>query len=109
MIETKIKYVKTSMLSICYEESGESNAIPVILLHGFPDDVRAWDGVVPQLVNNGCRVIVPYLRGFGKTAFLQNDTFRSGQQAALGNDLLELMNGLNIDRAILQLKIKQSY
>ncbi len=101
MTEIYVRQIRTSTLEITYEECGTVDRCPVILLHGFPDDVRAWDGVVSQLVKNGYRTIAPYLRGFGKTRFLDISTPRSGQQAALGNDLLELMNGLKIDKAIL--------
>jgi pimeloyl-ACP methyl ester carboxylesterase len=68
-------------------------------MHGFPYDVRTYDAVVPRLA--GCRVIVPYLRGFGPTRFLSPDTPRSGEQAALGNDLRELMDALAVERAVL--------
>lgn len=101
MSETYIQHAITSQLDICYEENGSANDFPVILLHGFPDDVRAWDAVVPELVKNGFRTIVPYLRGFGKTRFLNPNIPRSGQQASLGYDLLELMNCLKIEKAIL--------
>lgn len=101
MLETRIQQIRTSTLKICYEESGVANDCPVILLHGFPYDVRVWDGVVPQLANQGYRTIVPYLRGFGKTLFLNHQTPRSGQQAALGNDLREFMDHLQIAKAIL--------
>lgn len=100
MRDTQIQHVHTSTLNICYEETGAANSCPVILMHGFPDDVRTWDKVVPSLVNNGYRTIVPYLRGYGKTLFLNKNTPRSGQQAALGNDLLELMDCLK--RAMLE-------
>jgi pimeloyl-ACP methyl ester carboxylesterase len=73
----------------------------VLLMHGWPYDPRCYDEVVPPLVAAGCRVIVPYLRGFGATRFLSADTPRSGQQAALGNDLRELMDALAIARAVL--------
>ena len=69
-------------------------------MHGWPFDPRCYDEVVPLLVAAGCRVIVPYLRGFGPTRFLSADTMRSGQQAALGNDLRELMDALRIERAV---------
>jgi len=70
-------------------------------MHGFPYDPRTYDEVVPPLVAAGCRVIVPYLRGCGATRFLASDTLRSGQQAALGNDLKELMDALALERAVL--------
>ena len=78
--------VRTSVLEIAYEESGPAHGAAVLLMHGFPYDPRTYDDVVPLLVAAGCRVIVPYLRGYGPTRFLAPDTLRSGQQAALGND-----------------------
>jgi pimeloyl-ACP methyl ester carboxylesterase len=96
-----LKHVRTPMLEIAYEESGPGNGIPVILLHGFPYDPRAYDVVVPPLVNAGCRTIVPYLRGFGPTRFLVGDVSRSGQQAALGQDLVGLLDALALPRAVL--------
>ena len=96
-----LKQVGTSTLEIAYGESGQPNGLPVFLLHGWPYDPRCYDEVVPPLVAAGCRVIVPYLRGFGSTRFLSTDTPRSGQQAALGNDLRELMDALGIERAVL--------
>ena len=94
-----IKHVRTPTLDIAYEESGPSDGTPVFLMHGFPYDPRAFDGVVPLLA--GCRVLVPYLRGYGPTRFLSPNTMRSGEQAALGNDLRELMDALAIERAVL--------
>jgi pimeloyl-ACP methyl ester carboxylesterase len=96
-----LKRVRTKVLEIAYEESGPADGIPVLLMHGWPYDPRTYDDVVPQLVAAGCRTIVPYLRGFGPTRFLSADTPRSGQQAALGHDLKELMDALGIDRAAL--------
>ena len=95
-----LRSVSTDLLDIGYEESGDPEAPPVILLHGFPYDVRAYDEVVPVLVNRGVRVLAPYLRGFGPTRFIHQGTMRSGQQAALGQDLLDLLDGLAIDSAI---------
>jgi pimeloyl-ACP methyl ester carboxylesterase len=96
-----IKHVQTATLDVAYQESGKPDGIPVFLLHGWPYDPRCYDEVVPPLAIAGCRVIVPYLRGFGATRFLSADTPRSGQQAALGNDLKELMDALAVDRALL--------
>ena len=78
-----IKHARTSVLDIAYEESGSADGTPVFLMHGFPYDPRAFDGMLPLLP--GCRTIVPYLRGYGPTRFLSADTMRSGEQAALGN------------------------
>ncbi len=72
-----------------------------MLLHGFPDDVRAWDEVAPPLARDGHRVIVPYLRGFGPTRFLDPRTPRVGQQAALGRDVVDLMDALALRKATL--------
>ena len=98
---TPIKHIRTSVLDIAYEESGPADGTPVLLMHGFPYDPRAYDGVVPLLAAAGCRVIVPYLRGYGPTRFLSDATMRSGEQAALGNDLREMMDALGIQRAVL--------
>ncbi len=95
------RHVITDDLHIEFKEGGPSDGTPVVLLHGFPDDIRAWDGVVADLVDDGYRTIVPYLRGFGPTRFLAPDRPRSGQQAALGIDLLALLDALKIDRALL--------
>jgi pimeloyl-ACP methyl ester carboxylesterase len=93
--------VGTDTLTIAYEERGPSDGLPVILLHGFPDDIHAWDAVTPGLVESGHRVFMPYLRGYGLTRFVDPATPRSGQQAALGADLLEFMNALGLGRATL--------
>jgi len=96
-----LKCIQTSVLDIAYEESGVADGTPVFLMHGWPYDPRCYDAVIAPLVAAGARVIVPYLRGFGPTRFLGQSTPRSGQQAALGNDLRELMDALSIDRAVL--------
>ncbi len=99
--QTRLERVRTSALEIACEVTGPDDGAPVILLHGFPDDPRTWDGAVAQLAGAGYRTIVPYLRGYGPTRFLDDNTLRSGQQAALGQDLLELIDGLKINRAAL--------
>jgi len=96
-----LKYINAGDLCIAYEESGNPNGTPVILLHGFPYDVRTYDEVAKNLVTGNWRIIVPYLRGFGPTRFLSPDIIRSGQQAALASDLVALMNALSIEHAIL--------
>jgi pimeloyl-ACP methyl ester carboxylesterase len=93
------KHARTSVLDVVYEEHGPADGAPVFLMHGFPYDPRAFDAVVPILA--GCRVIVPYLRGYGPTRFLSDTTMRSGEQAALGNDLKELMDALDTKRGVL--------
>jgi pimeloyl-ACP methyl ester carboxylesterase len=91
--------LRTSSLEIAYEEHGPVEGEPVLLMHGFPYDPRAYDQVAPVLAAAGCRAIVPYLRGYGPTRFLSDLTPRSGQQAALGHDLLELLDALHIRSA----------
>ncbi|HJS86822.1 MAG TPA: alpha/beta hydrolase [Acetobacteraceae bacterium] len=93
--------VCTPTLEIAYEAYGPDAGPALILLHGFPDDPRAWDDVAPPLAQAGWRVLVPWLRGYGPTRFLREDTPRSGQQAALGADLLGFMDGLGVPRAML--------
>jgi pimeloyl-ACP methyl ester carboxylesterase len=96
-----VERVRTSALEIACEITGPADGVPVVLLHGWPYDPRAYDDMVPPLTAAGCRTIVPYLRGFGPTRFLSPDTPRSGQQAALGHDLIELMDALALSRAAL--------
>jgi len=96
-----IQFIDAGVLKVAYSESGAPDGWPVVLLHGFPYDIHAYDGVAPALAAAGARVIVPYLRGFGPTRFLSPDTPRSGQQAALGADLLALLDGLGIGSAFL--------
>lgn len=96
-----LKLVKVGVLNVGYLESGPTGGTPVVLLHGFPYDVHAYDAVTPLLVSAGCRVITPYLRGYGPTHFLSGDTLRSGQQAVLGLDLLAVMEALSIPSAVL--------
>jgi pimeloyl-ACP methyl ester carboxylesterase len=93
-----ILHINTSLLSIAYEHSGPKDGRPVFLLHGWPDDVRTWDNIKPALHAAGWQTIVPYLRGFGKTSFLDAATIRSGEIAAFASDLLELADALNIDK-----------
>jgi pimeloyl-ACP methyl ester carboxylesterase len=96
-----LKRVNAGVLSVAYEDNGPANGKPVVLLHGFPYDVHAYDAVTPLLVSAGCRVVAPYLRGYGPTRFLSGNTPRSGQQAVLAHDLLALMDALAIERAVL--------
>jgi pimeloyl-ACP methyl ester carboxylesterase len=90
--------IDTPLLTIAYEESGPVQGFPIILLHGFPDDVRAFDGVVPPLVSAGHRVLVPYLRGYGPTAFRDPATPRMAQQAAIGQDVIDFADALRLPR-----------
>jgi pimeloyl-ACP methyl ester carboxylesterase len=93
--------IKTFVLDVAYEQSGPDDALPVLLLHGFPYDPRGFDEVVAIINAAGFRTIVPYLRGYGATRFLSAETLRSGEQAALGQDLLELLDALDIEKAVL--------
>jgi pimeloyl-ACP methyl ester carboxylesterase len=95
------KKVKAGVLEVAYEESGPAGGRPVILLHGFPYDVHAYDEVARLLAREDLRVIVPYLRGYGPTRFLSEETPRSGQQAVLAHDLRDLMDALGVKRALL--------
>lgn len=93
--------ITAGALDVAVELHGPESGTPVVLLHGFPDDVRTYDSVVGPLAAAGLRVVVPYLRGYGPTRYRDPATPRSGQQAALGADLLALMDALGIHRALL--------
>ncbi len=95
------KTITAGVLEIAFEEHGSADGWPCILGHGFPYDVHAYSDAARFLAKAGARVIVPYLRGFGPTRFLSAETPRSGEQAALGADLLALMDALRLERAIL--------
>jgi pimeloyl-ACP methyl ester carboxylesterase len=96
-----IRRIRAPTLDIAYEEQGPSHGDPVVLLHGFPYDPRGFDEMAPALAARGYRVVVPYLRGYGPTRFLSAQTMRSGQQAALAQDLRDLIDALAIPRAAL--------
>ena len=90
------KLIRTPALTIAYEDSG--SGFPIIALHGFPDDVRAWDGVVAPLVKAGHRVLVPYLRGYGPTRFRDAAAPRMAEQAAIGQDVIDFADALSLQR-----------
>lgn len=100
-IAPPLLHIRTSMLDVAYEAHGPVDGEPVILLHGFPYDPRGYDDIAPALAERGCRVLVPYLRGYGPTRFINAQVMRSGQQAALAKDLLDFMDALSIPRATL--------
>ncbi len=90
--------IQTEQLLVTYEAHGPEEGPPVLLLHGWSDDVRAWDGVAPALAAAGHRVYVPYLRGFGPTRFLDGATSRTGQPTALAKDAVELLDALGVEK-----------
>ena len=95
-----LHHVDAGVLTIAYYEAGPANGPAVMLLHGFPYDIHSYVDVAPMLAAQGCRVIVPYLRGYGPTRFRDPSTPRSGEQAAIGADLMALMDALSIKRAV---------
>ena len=94
-------HIVAGTLDIAYRDDGPPMGAPVVLLHGFPYDIHSYDEVAGRLASAGCRVITPYLRGYGPTRFLSAETPRSGQQAVLAQDLLALMDALAIKKAVL--------
>jgi pimeloyl-ACP methyl ester carboxylesterase len=96
-----LRAVRAGLLEVAYYEAGPADGPPVFLMHGFPYDIHSYVEVAPRLAAHGCRVIVPFLRGYGPTRFLSDATPRSGEQAALGADLLALMDALAVPRAVL--------
>ena len=97
----QIKQIKAGVLNIGYAEAGPANGQPVILLHGWPYDIHSYTEVSALLAAKGYRVLVPYLRGYGTTRFLDANTPRNGQQSALAVDVIEFMNALKIEKAII--------
>ena len=95
-----LQYINTTRLQVAYYESGLPSGPVVLLLHGWPYDINSYISVAPALAGHGFRVIAPYNRGNGPTTFLSPTTFRSGEQAALGYDLIELLDALSIPTAI---------
>jgi pimeloyl-ACP methyl ester carboxylesterase len=95
-----LRHVDAGVLNIAYFEAGPANGPVVILLHGFPYDIHSYVDAAPMLASGGCRVIAPYLRGYGPTRFREKSTPRSGEQAAIGADLMALMDALGVKRAV---------
>src|SRR5438552_3658888 len=95
-----LRHVDAGVLYIAYFEEGPADGPVVLLMHGFPYDIHSYVDVAPMLAAQGCRVIVPYLRGYGPTRFRDAATPRSGEQAAIGADLMALMDALAIQRAV---------
>ena len=96
-----LRRINAGVLDVAFHDLGPAAGPPVFLMHGFPYDVHSYAEVAPMLADKGCRVVVPYLRGFGPTRFLNDATPRSGEQAALGADLLALMDALKVPQAVL--------
>ena len=98
---TPLKHVNAGVLDVAYAEAGPADGPPVILLHGWPYDIHSFVDVTPMLASAGYRVLVPYLRGYGPTRFLSNETFRNGQPSALAVDLIAFMDALKVGKAVL--------
>jgi pimeloyl-ACP methyl ester carboxylesterase len=96
-----VKQIDAGVLNVGYAEAGPTNGPAVILLHGWPYDIHSFVDVAPMLASAGFRVIVPYLRGYGTTQFLSNETFRNGEPAAVAVDIIDLMDALKIEKATL--------
>jgi len=96
-----LKQIDAGLLNVGYAEAGPADGPVVLLLHGWPYDIYSFVDVTPLLAQAGYRVIVPYLRGYGPTRFLSNDTFRNGQPTAVADDIIALMDALKIEKATL--------
>jgi hypothetical protein len=94
----QLKQIDAGLLNVGYAEVGLTNGPAVILLHGWPYDIYSYVDVAPLLASAGYRVIVPYLRGYGTTRFLSDQTFRNGQPSALAVDVIALMDALYYPR-----------
>jgi pimeloyl-ACP methyl ester carboxylesterase len=96
-----LKQIDAGVLNIAYAEAGPAGGPPVILLHGWPYDIHSFEEVVPLLASAGYRVLVPYLRGYGTTRFLSDTAFRNGQPSALAVDVIDFMDALKVEKAII--------
>jgi len=99
--QSTTRSIQTPVLDIAYEEHGGAQGFPIVLLHGFPDDVRAFDQVAPPLAKAGYRVLVPYLRGYGPTRFRDASAPRMAEQAAIGQDLIDFADALGLKQMAL--------
>jgi pimeloyl-ACP methyl ester carboxylesterase len=95
-----VSQIDAGVLDVGYVAAGPVGGPAVLLLHGWPYDIESYAEVTPLLAAAGCRVIVPYLRGYGTTRFLSEETFRNGEQAALAVDVIALMDALEIQQAV---------
>jgi pimeloyl-ACP methyl ester carboxylesterase len=96
-----LKQIEAGLLNVRYAEAGPVNGPAVLLLHGWPYDIYSFVDVTPLLASAGYRVIVPYLRGYGTTRFLSDDTFRNGQPSVVAIDIINFVDALKIDKAII--------
>jgi pimeloyl-ACP methyl ester carboxylesterase len=96
-----LKQINAGLLNVAYVEAGPADGPPVMLLHGWPYDIHSFVDVTPMLASAGYRVFVPYLRGYGATRFLSNEAVRNGQPSALAVDLIDFMDALKIENAVL--------
>src|ERR1700729_1890027 len=99
--QSTTRSIQTPVLDIAYQESGNAQGFPVVLLHGFPDDVHAFDNVAPLVAQAGHRVLVPYLRGYGPTRFRDATAPRMAEQAAIGQDLIDFADALGLQQMAL--------
>jgi pimeloyl-ACP methyl ester carboxylesterase len=95
-----VQQIDAGLLNVGYLEAGPTDGPAVVLLHGWPYDIHAFEEVTPRLASAGYRVIVPYLRGYGATRFLSDETMRNGQQSAVALDAIALLDALGIEQAI---------
>jgi pimeloyl-ACP methyl ester carboxylesterase len=95
-----VTQIEAGVLDVGYVDAGPADGPAVVLFHGWPYDIYSFVDVTPLLTERGYRVVIPYLRGYGTTRFLSEQTFRNGQQSALAMDAIALMDVLEIDKAI---------
>src|SRR5690242_10868870 len=96
-----VRQIEAGQLDVGHIDAGPADGPAVLLLHGWPYDIHSYAEVSTKLAAAGCRVLIPYLRGYGTTRFLSDETPRNGEQAALAADAIALLDALEIERAII--------
>jgi pimeloyl-ACP methyl ester carboxylesterase len=90
--------IKTDILEVAFEAGGPRGGPPILLLHGWPDDIHEWSAITGHLEKAGFYWVAPWVRGFGATRFLSSSTLRDGSGVALTQDAIDIADALGFER-----------